>query len=225
MSQKKILMPTKNAESWKQFLAKPEKHWKDGYSAKSAAKSWEKNADVPKEILKALNKSDSFAKAELILAIPEFKVPLPGSNTADSQNDILAILSTENNLIVATVEAKCLEPFDDLIEDWIKDSSDGKKERLSYILNEIGFPQIENGKYRYQLFHRLASAVIMAKKFHAKHALMIIQSFENDDNQNHYGDFSDFVEAYGKVPSKETPITLTQIEDLTISTIWVNSKI
>jgi len=34
MTQKKIYVPTKNAESWRECLADPQKHWKDGYSAK-----------------------------------------------------------------------------------------------------------------------------------------------------------------------------------------------
>lgn len=41
MNQKKILIPTTNAESWKDLLAKPDNQWKNGYSAKSVAESWE----------------------------------------------------------------------------------------------------------------------------------------------------------------------------------------
>jgi Domain of unknown function (DUF6946) len=223
MSQKKILIPTENAESWKPFLAEPEKQWKDGYSAKSVAVSWEKNRDIPIEIKEAMNKSEILKDAELLLAIPEYKVSLPGGNR-DSQNDVLAIMRHDYGLIVAAVEAKFRESFgNDTVNEWLKNASDGKKERLSFILNIISFPQIDYCNLRYQLFHRLASAVIMAKKFYASQAIMIIQSFEEDDKKNHYGDFTAFVEAYGKTVVKKEPIELAQVDGLTISTMWVNS--
>ena len=41
----KIFIPTKSPKDWKQFLAEPKKHWKDGCSAKSLAYSWEKADD------------------------------------------------------------------------------------------------------------------------------------------------------------------------------------
>jgi hypothetical protein len=37
----------------------------------------------------------------------------------------------------------------------------------------------------------------MARKFHAKYAIMIVQSFVEDDNKNHFKDFKEFIEAYG----------------------------
>ena len=35
------LEPMRCAEDWKQFLAKPELHWKDGRSAKMLAERWD----------------------------------------------------------------------------------------------------------------------------------------------------------------------------------------
>ena len=175
MVQKKILIPTTNAESWKIFLAS-ETHWKTGYSAKSAAESWENAEGLPTEIVSAFNQHESFRNSEMLLAIPEFKVALPGGSRP-SQNDLLVVTSNEKGLTVITVEAKVDEGFDKMVKDWLKEASDGKDERKKYLLNTINFQNIEIDHLRYQLFHRLASAVIMAKKFHANKALMIIQSF------------------------------------------------
>lgn len=217
--QKKIFVPTINEESWKCLLADPDKHWKDGYSAKQAAQSWEKCGNIPQEIVTALNKSDYFKDPELIIAIPEYKVPLPGGNT-DSQNDIFALIRNDQSLISASLEAKSRECFgNDTLGNWIKNSSDGKKERLAYILNKIAFPKKNYEKLRYQLFHRLASAVIMAEKFHAKHALMIIQSFVESDVINHYNDFAAFVEGYGKECKKEEPITIAESDGICLSVL------
>jgi len=92
-------------------------------------------------------------------------------------------------------------------------------------LNKINFPlEFDKNNLRYQLFHRLASAVIMAKKFHAKYAFMIIQSFTENDNKNHYSDFEDFIKVYGKQSKKEKPIKLTKVDNIEVYAMWVYSK-
>ena len=48
---RKNLQLTQSSEDWKQFLADPVKHWKDGRSAKMLAESWESGLPgVPKEM-------------------------------------------------------------------------------------------------------------------------------------------------------------------------------
>ncbi len=221
--QKKILVPTKNAECWRALLADPEKHWKNGYSAKSAAESWENSNGIPHEIRLALDKSESFEKSELLIAIPEFKVPLPGG-ARPSQNDILGVLANSRYLSVFTIEAKSRENFDELVRDWFKNASPGKRERIEFLIHETEFPDSEYGHLRYQLFHRLASAVIMAKKFRAKNAIMIIQSFVENDKENHFSDFEEFVRGYGKIAPKNAPILLSMKGAQNIYCMWVNSK-
>ncbi len=223
MKQKKILEPTINAISWKKLLADPEKHWQDGYSAKMTAESWEAANDIPKEIVNALNNNEQFRNAELLMAIPEFKVSLPGG-TRPSQNDLLVLISNEIGLTVITIEAKAKEDFGPLISDWLQDNSKGKRERLEYILKEINFKSKECLSLRYQLFHRLASAVIMAKKFHARNALMVIQSFIESDEDNHFKDFEKFVNAYDQTSTKERPIKVGKSGDVDIYVMWVHSK-
>ncbi len=223
MNQKKILIPTTSIESWKSLLADPGKHWKTGYSAKTAAESWENAKDIPKEIFIALNKNDRLSNSEMLLAIPEFKVPLPGGSRP-SQNDLLVVVSNISYLTVITVEAKAKEDFGPLIKEWKKDASAGKDERLVFIKNEIGVSRNELDDLRYQLFHRFASAVIMAKKFHAHNAVMIIQSFIQSDLENHYKDFEKFIiVCYDKISIKETPIYVGTIDSIQLFALWVNT--
>lgn len=223
MAQKRILIPTTNAESWKSFLAQPEKQWKDGFSAKSAAELWEKTGDLPKEIVKAFNQNETFKNSEMLLAIPEFKVELPGGNNA-SQNDLLVITTNPNGLSIITVEAKVNEDFGQTIKEWKKEASDGKKERLEYLLDTINFQGKEFDNLRYQLFHRLASAIIMAEKFHAVNALMIIQSFQVDDNKNHFSDYQNFISVYNVEPIKEHIQRISSVNGIDIYVLWVFSK-
>lgn len=225
MPQKKILVPTKSAESWKDLLADPTKHWKDEYSAKLTAYSWEKNDNIPKEILKVLSCYPDFIDLELLIAIPEFKVALPGG-TRPSQNDVLAILSNSKALSVMTVEGKALEDFDELIINWKKHTSQhGINERLGYLLKKNGIRDENINNLRYQLFHRLASAIIMAEKFHAQNAIMIVQSFINDDNKNHFNDFENFLKLYTDSPIQKSQLyKLTQLNGINVFAAWIYSN-
>jgi len=224
MDQKKILVPTTSAESWKAFLADPDKHWKTGYSAKLTAESWEVAKNIPGEIHRALNKNEHLKNSEMLFAIPEFKVPLPGGSRP-SQNDLLVVISNELSLSVITVEAKVKENFGDSIHTWIHDASKGKKERLQYIKQQLGISSNNIDDLRYQLFHRFASAVIMARKFHAQNAVMVIQSFAESDSENHYDDFRMFLSTcYGTESVKEKPIYLASVDSIKLFALWVYSK-
>lgn len=222
MEQKKIFIPTTNAESWKAFLAS-ETHWKDNYSAKSAAESWESVDGLPIEIISAFNQHESFKDSEMLLAIPEFKVPLPGGSRP-SQNDLLVVTSNENGLTVITVEAKVNEDFGQTIKEWIKDASQGKEKRLEYLLKLLNFQSKEIDNLRYQLFHRLGSAIIMAKKFHAKKALMIIQSFQENDEKNHFKDYQNFISSFKIEPLKEKIQHISSVNGIDVYVLWVFSK-
>lgn len=225
MVQKKILVPTKNVESWKELLADREKHWRKEYSAMETALSWENKGDIPKEILNSLKLISDFEEVELLIAIPEYKVSLPGG-TRPSQNDVFALLSTTKQLAVMTVEGKAKEDFDDTIRNWKRRTSEaGVKERLGFILKSIGIVDKDVDSLRYQLLHRMASAVIMASKFHAKSAIMLIQSFNNDDTKNHFSDFKDFLELYSITNVDKSKIYyLTDVNGVDLYAGWVFSK-
>ena len=206
--QKKILVPTENFETWRNFLEDKDLHWKEGYSAMSIALSWESSDGIPKEIHDVLSKVSEFKEIELLIAIPEFKVPLKGGNRP-SQNDVLAVFSSKTSLSVMTIEGKAKENFDKTIYTWrMKTSESGVKERLSFILSKIGLLDEKIDHLRYQLFHRLASAVIMAEKFHAKNAIMIVQSFNDNNTENHFNDFSDFVKLYHHDSAEKEKLSL-----------------
>lgn len=204
MKQKRILIPTCGILSWKKLLAEPEKQWKPGYSAKSIALSWENAIDIPGEIKSLFSNSQllGFTNIKLSLAIPEYKVSLPGGNRP-SQNDVFALLSSDEGLSAMTVEGKAREDFDVTIEEWKQRTSDkGVRERLTFLTNTIGLTSGVPNTIRYQLLHRMASAVLEANRFHSKDAIMVIQSFIEDDRYNHYSDFQEFVKCFGKVPEK-----------------------
>jgi hypothetical protein len=124
-----------------------------------------------------------------------------------------------------TVEGKAKEDFDETILKWKEKTSDnGVEKRLGFILDKIGIQGRNIDRLRYQLFHRLASAVIMAEKFHAKNAIMIVQSFNDNNNENHFNDYVTFVELYGiSLVEKSRLYKLTEKNGINVFAAWVYS--
>lgn len=112
----KIFIPANKPEDWIPLLAKRERDWKTGHSAKALAYCWDEANDFPDEVKGAFENSNIplFKNAKLLMAFPEYKVPLPGGKAA-SQNDIFILARGNDQLISITVEGKVSEPFDQTI--------------------------------------------------------------------------------------------------------------
>lgn len=206
----KILTPTTSPLDWKALLADPEKQWRRGYSAMSAALSWEQMQGLPGEIAAIFGPDP-----QLLLAIPEYKVPMPGRGR-DSQCDVFALVRAGDDTIAMAVEAKVDEPFGPTIGDWLKDVSDGKTARLAGICALIGCTP-PPADLPYQLFHRTAAAVILAARFKTDRAAMIVQSFS--PTQKWFGQFQAFAGHLGvKVaPGAGSDVTLPTGRLLTLA--------
>jgi len=182
----KIFIPANEAGDWKQLLAQPNKQWRTGYSAKTLAYCWQetqdKTSDFPECVRGVFMKSEIpiFQDIELLLAFPEYKVPLPGGKRA-SQNDIFVLARGNNQLVSITVEGKVRESFGELVNEWRKKDLGGKQERLNYLLDWLQLSENKVSNIRYQLLHRTVSALIEADKFKAKNALMLVHSFSQDN--------------------------------------------
>ena len=192
---------TAGPQDWQQLLAEPEKHWKKGNSAKSLAYSWEDAAGFPQEVKKAFSASpyQQLREPDMLVAFPEYKVALTGGGGA-SQNDIFVLGESNGELLSVTVEGKVAEPFDLPISKWLKVISSptgksGKPKRLEYLLKKLGITNKDVGNIGYQLFHRTVSALIMAERFGALHAVMLVHSFSQSDE--HLADYQAFARLFG----------------------------
>lgn len=114
----KIYIPSKGPEDWKDFLAEPSKQWRSGYSAKTLAYCWEEADGIPSCVRTVFSQSGipRFKDIELLLAIPEHQVPLPGGSQP-SQNDIFVLARAEQQLMAIAVEGKVAEPFGPTIDE------------------------------------------------------------------------------------------------------------
>ena len=163
----------------------------------SAAVCWEDNEpQLPSEITNVLEASGdkSLASLELLAAIPEWEVDLPGG-TRPSQTDILAITRNELGLVILGVEAKVDEPFGPTLGEKKTKASPGQLERISYLEHELGRASPMDESIRYQLLHRTVSAILTARSFHAGIAVMLVHSFSL--NSRWREDFEAFAEAIG----------------------------
>lgn len=192
---KRILIPTQSVGDWKRLLAKPDLHWKAGASAMAAASSWEAANGFPPEVSAALEAGpDELRGLDLLLAVPEWDVPLPGGSTS-SHTDVLAVATNSHGLVVMAVEAKVDEPLGPTLGEKRADASAGQEERLLYLHAALGRQQPLPDTIRYQLLHRSASAVITARRFHAHSAVMLVQSFSPESRW--FEDFAAFVAVLG----------------------------
>jgi hypothetical protein len=142
------------------------------------ALSWEAaHPHVPDEVNASLASTGDpeLDGLELLLAIPEYQVDLPGGQRP-SQTDVLALMRGTHGLVAVAVEGKVDEAFGPTVEEKRVDSSVGVTERLAYLAGRLGLASAP-GSIRYQLLHRTVSALLIAEQFDAVAAVMLVHSF------------------------------------------------
>jgi uncharacterized protein DUF6946 len=215
-----FLIPTKGPSCWKQFLA-DETHWKAGYSAMALAQCWEEAKGFPPEIQKLLADHPRFKDLELLLAIPEHKVNLPGGRRP-SQNDIFVLGKAGGELVSITIEGKVNESFDKTVAEWLRTDTKGKQKRLKFLREQLGLSETPP-TIRYQLLHRTASAVIEAKRFTAKSAIMMVHSFNSDHVW--FDDYKKFVELFGATAARAKLVHVQRIDDIDVYCGWATGDV
>ena len=227
MTQKKIFIPTSGPNDWRQLLADPDRHWRPGASAQSLAESWEAAAqsgrDWPELVQRALSSDHALAKLDIIAAFPEYKVDLPGGRRP-SQTDLMVIARNDaGELAVIAVEGKVAEPFGDLVSEWRREPSEGRRQRLKFLLETIGLEEDDNlGALRYQLLHRTASAVLVARRFNATHAVVLVHSFHPESQW--LSDFQSFATRYGAEVGKGQVSEVAEVGELRLHLGWVTES-
>lgn len=188
------------ADDWKQFLADPEKHWRDGYSAKALATRWEAADGLPSEVVAALDKCSDGALKEAcaFLAVPEYKTDLPGGRRA-SQTDLMVIGRAAGGGFAMAVEGKVDQSFGPLLGEWPQDGSEGKEARWRFLCATLGLEESLPADLRYQLFHRAASAILAARRYHSPIAVMLVHSFSGRNTG--FDDFGRFLGFFGVSPA------------------------
>jgi hypothetical protein len=219
----RIYVPISKPQDWQALLADRDKHWKPGYSAQALAQCWMEAEGFPQSVRNAFSSSGIkiFDDIELLLAIPEHKVPLPGG-AQPSQNDLFVLAKGGGGLIVIMVEGKVAEPFGPTVGEWLEGASKGKRKRLTYLETELGLGSPVPEGIRYQLLHRTASAVIEAKRFGARHAMMLVHSFSETDEW--FEDYVTFAALYGAKVASGNVNFVKAIDGSVLYLGWVKGR-
>ncbi len=219
----KFFRPINNPEDWRQLLAKPNGHWKTGCSAKALAYCWQEAKDFPPEVRRIFRNSgiDIFKDIEILVAFPEYKVPLPGGRRP-SQSDIFILAKGTSQLVSIAVEGKVSEPFGDTIAQWKTISGKGREIRLKYLCDLLELNTATVDHIRYQLLHRTASALIEARRFNASNALMLVHSFSHENEW--FEDYQQFLALFGVKGGVNTLVLAKIISGVKLHFGWVKGN-
>ncbi len=224
----KFFIPSNTPEDWKSLLADPDKHWKTGYSAKALAYCWQEANDFPHSVKKVFKSSGIklFQDIEILLAFPEYTVPLKPYRSRASQSDIFILAKGNGQLISIAVEGKVDESFGEVIADWKLHDMGGKKVRFEFLCEVLQLNEDKIDRIRYQLLHRTASAVIEAKKFNARNALMLVHAFKKTKEyyDQSFQDYGQFLGLYGAEGKPDSIVRGGNINGINLYFGWVNGE-
>ena len=217
-----VLVPARSPEDWQRLLAEPEKHWRRGYSAHAIAHCWQEADGFPQEIGDVLSRHPRFEGIECLIAIPEHQVPLPGGQRP-SQNDVWALARGPHGLVSIAVEGKVAEPFGEPVGKWRENASEGKNTRLRFLCEELGISYPPPDAIAYQLLHRTVSAIIEARRFLARDAIMLVHSFSSSDAW--FEDYAGFLSLLGATARIGELTTVPGHENPALHLAWVRGNL
>jgi len=196
-----IAIPTRSLDDWELLLARPS-HWKAGYSAMTLAQAWEDAAadGFPPEVRATINTAEreDWTNLRLLLAIPGYKVPLPGGSRP-SQTDLAALARGDRGLVAVAIEGKVDETLGPTVGEKRTEKSSGVDERLAFLQTALDLSSVPDN-IRYQLLHRTVSALRIADDFAAESAIMLVHSFS--PTHQWYDDFMAFGRPFDAAPER-----------------------
>ena len=202
------------------YLADPIKHWRPHHSALELATAWIGAGGVPPGVARVLDSCSTYAGCRLVEGFFEREVALK-TKGRPSQTDLLALVQLADGYGVIAVEGKAREPFGDLVSTW--NDGPGKQKRLDQLCDELGLDPSRVGGLRYQLLHRTVSALMEARRYGSREALMLVHSFDPDDSS--LDAYQAFATALGLGNAETDAITSSTIRDgVSLRLGWVKER-
>jgi len=121
------------------------------------------------------------------------------------------------------VEGKARESFGPTVAHWLTESSPGKERRLASLKGLLGLERVDDerlGEIRYQLLHRVASALLTARAFAAPSALVLVHAF--DAPTGSFADFERFAELLGPKAERDGIVGPLQLDGVATFLGWVD---
>jgi hypothetical protein len=199
------------------YLADPIRHWRPEHSALELATSWIGARDIPQRVADVLASCETYASCRLVEAFFEREVDL-GTQGHPSQTDVLALVQLADGYGAIAVEGKAREPFGPLVSEW--NDSPGKQERLTDLRLQLGLDASNVGELSYQLLHRTVSALLEARRYGTREALMLVHSFDADATS--FDAYEAFATALGLADARPNAITSATVRgEVTLRLGWV----
>jgi hypothetical protein len=120
------------------------------------------------------------------------------------------------------VEGKANEAFGPTVSQWREEASTGKQERIAYISKTLQLDNKSIDTIRYQLLHRAASAIIEARRFGGRIALLLVHAFA--DSPESYADFTSFLSLYGVSAQKNSILGPANLVATELHFCWLQDK-
>ncbi len=196
-------------------------HWREDYSAQELAFSWA-NArnDFPTKVRELMQGTPEYKDATLVDAFFEREVKLR-TRGKNSQTDLMVVVDVGEELAIIAVEGKLREPFSEVVRKW--NNTSGRQARLESLCETLNLRWPEVGELRYQLFHRVASAVYEAHRYHAQHAMLLVHSFSPDHCS--FKNFAAFANVIGTpIPAPGSCSEARMFENVSVRLAWVSDK-
>ena len=214
--------PITEPENVIRYLAKQERHWREGYSAYELTHSWVRAKGIPEPVAEVLHQSEEFRRVELIEGLFEKETDLrtPGR---PSQTDLLALVGDGSDFAVLGIEGKVDEPFGPLVAEWLEDASANKIARLSVLRETLGLADDDVLYLRYQLLHRTAATIYEAQRYRVRRAVMVVHSFS--ESHRWFDDFREFAGAIGAPVSNPNELSASvTAEGVSLRLAWVADR-
>ncbi len=191
---------------WRAGLADPYLHWRRAKSAWELSVSWEaarnSPSGIPSVIHDVLNRHPALADPQLLIGVVEHRVVLDTPRTP-SQNDLWCVLGTSSGNVSVAVEGKAGEDFDRSLAEWLGSTpTQAKRRRLAFLSDVLGIQEQPSLAFRYQLFHRAASAILEADRWRLQKALLLVQSFA--ESPTSWTDYTSFASLLGIAAERNT---------------------
>lgn len=195
--------PIADLDDWfRRAGPKSEFQWKDGRSAKEAARHWLKQSEsrLPPDVEAILASHPDFGAVRQWSAEPEAKLPIDGRRGEPRNTDLLVEAVDSAGKFVVAVEAKADEPFDRRVAEVLDDAlerlagspSSGGVARVADLVAALvpagvaGTARVS--QLRYQLLTAAAGALRFAEDQGVSRAVLLIQEFvthATDDARHH----------------------------------------
>jgi hypothetical protein len=190
----RFFVPARAPEDWTQSLMNTER--KGCSPADSVARAWQRAGGFPTAVLRVLEASgeEALQGLEILAAFPEYELPLLVDD-GPSTSELFVLAKGRRGLVSVMVEGTAAGAFGPMVCEWLVEGAKTKMRLLSHLCEVLGVDIGEIQSARYRLFLEAAGALVVAERFEAATAVMMVHSFAGKDEG--FQDYSLFCRLFG----------------------------